>query len=319
MRTTGYLWRLAEQLANGLGKFPEEDRTRHRAFLHKRQNPDGGFSGREGDSDLYYTGFALRALVILEGLTPDVGEKAAQFLRLNREPTASVIEVFSRLYAGLLVQLSGAGNVFEDGEGDWLEQVPVLLEQFAAPDGGYGKVTGAASGSTYHTFLAGLCYQLLGRDLPDSGKILHFLVSRRRQDGGFVEIAPMSRSGTNPTAAAVGLLQILEDQGGHSDIFPAQFRQGVVDFLLGMWSAAEGGLRANTRAPLADLLSTFTGAWTLAQLGALDRVDSGALGRYLYSLERPEGGFRGGVWDETTDVEYTFYGLGVRALLEKGR
>ena len=36
-----------------------------------------------------------------------------------------------------------------------------------------------------------------------------FLKSRRREDGGFVEIAPMRRSGTNPTAAAVGLFQLL--------------------------------------------------------------------------------------------------------------
>src|SRR5438046_9243599 len=31
---------------------------------------------------------------------------------------------------------------------------------------------------------------------------------------------------------------------------------------------------------------------------------------YAQSLERPEGGFLGGIWDEATDVEYTFYGLG---------
>ena len=30
---------------------------------------------------------------------------------------------------------------------------------------------------------------------------------------------------------------------------------------------------------------------------------------------REQGGFRGGVWDERADVEYTFYGLGVLSLL----
>ena len=34
----------------------------------------------------------------------------------------------------------------------------------------------------------------------------------------------------------------------------------------------------------------------------------------MASLERAEGGFHGGLWDDGHDVEYTFYGLGVLAL-----
>ena len=41
-----------------------------------RQNPDGGYSGREGESDLYYTGFALRGLAVLGALTPAICERA---------------------------------------------------------------------------------------------------------------------------------------------------------------------------------------------------------------------------------------------------
>ena len=33
------------------------------------------------------------------------------------------------------------------------------------------------------------------------------------------------------------------------------------------------------------------------------------------SLQGPDGGFRGGLWDTGCDVEYTFYGIGVLALL----
>jgi hypothetical protein len=49
-----------------------------------------------------------------------------------------------------------------------------------------------------------------------------------------------------------------------------------------------------------------TGLWTLDQLGALDRIDSAAAGAYARALERPGGGFTGGLWDEGVDVEYTF-------------
>jgi geranylgeranyl transferase type-2 subunit beta len=77
----------------------------------------------------------------------------------------------------------------------------------------------------------------------------------------------------------------------------------------------EGGLRANTRIPVADLLSTFVGLAALDDMESLSEVDAAAVRRYVQSLEVPQGGFRGGAWDDRPDVEYTFYGLGSLALL----
>ena len=51
------------------------------------------------------------------------------------------------------------------------------------------------------------------------------------------------------------------------------------------------------------------------ELGESGRVNAAALRDYAQSLELPDGGFRGGLWDDGCDVEYTFYGLGVVALL----
>jgi geranylgeranyl transferase type-2 subunit beta len=48
---------------------------------------------------------------------------------------------------------------------------------------------------------------------------------------------------------------------------------------------------------------------------SLSEVDAAAVRRYVQSLEVPQGGFRGGAWDDRPDVEYTFYGLGSLALL----
>ncbi len=209
------------------------------------------------------------------------------------------------------MQLFGGADVLANAPPDWPERTAALLETFRTADGGYTKNPGGASGSTYHTFLVGLCYELLGKSLPDPAGIVRFVASRRREDGGFVEIAPMRRGGTNPTAAAVGLLQLTAP---HGDALLAEVRDGVVDFLADMVSP-EGGLRANARAPLADLLSTFTASWTLHQLGALDRIDTDEAWAFAESAERPDGGFSGGIWDEGWDVEYTFYGLGVLGLL----
>jgi geranylgeranyl transferase type-2 subunit beta len=298
-----YLAQLNVRLADGLARRTADFRERHAAYLLGSQNPDGGWSGREGGSDLYYTGFALRGLAVLDALASEVGERAAGYLRGRLTTEASVVDFFSLLYASLLLQASTGTDVLAASPADWPDRVAATLESFRTSDGGYGKTIGAASGSTYHTFLVGLCYELLGRQLPQPEAVARFIDARRRDDGGYVEIAPMKRSGTNPTAAAVGVLQLL---GG-------EVPSTVIDFLAEMPSL-EGGLRANSRIPLADLLSTFTGAWTLAQLGALDRLDAEAVSGYAESLEQPTGGFRGGLWDERADVEYTFYGLGVMSL-----
>src|SRR5262249_32053369 len=159
------------------------------------------------------------------------------------------------------------------------------------PDGGYAKSAGGAAGSTYHTFLVGLTYQLLGRPFPQPEAVLRFAQSRRREDGGYVEIAPMRRSGTNPTAAAFGVLQMLDEAEVDHPGLTQETKENVLEFL-GTMSSAEGGLRANGRAPLSDLLSTFTGAWTLHQLGALDRLDQTAALRYVQTLALATGGFR---------------------------
>ena len=308
-----YLPRLTARLAEGVSRLPDEVRARHAAYLQRAQNPDGGFSGREGGSDLYYTGFALRGLAVLDALTPAIGERAASYLRGSLTRQASVVDFFSLLYACLLVQAAGGPDVLGDSPSDWPDRVAATLESFRTSDGGYTKSVGGVSGSTYHTFLVALCYQLLGRPVPRLTEVVRFVASRRREDGGYVEIAPMRRGGTNPTAAAVGLLQMASvEVPGALD----EARDGVIEFLFEM-ASPEGGLRANGRAPLADLLSTFTAAWTLEQLGGLRRLDGEQVRRFAESLERPEGGFHGGLWDEGCDVEYTFYGLGIMALLAR--
>jgi len=305
---TNYLNDLNTRLRDGLRRQSDAFRARHARFLLAKQNSDGGFSGREGESDLYYTGFALRGLAVLDKLTPDVCERAAGSLRASLSSRASVVDLFSLLYSCLLAHLCGGPDVFADSPADWPERVVTTLETFRTPDGGYNKSPGAAAASTYHTFLVGLCYELLARSLPHSDAVARFVLERRREDGGFVEVAQMRRSGTNPTAAGIGILQLIKGRD-----LPAEQIAPTVEFLVRM-AGDDGGLRANDRVPLSDLLSTFTGCWTLAQLGALDRIDVKQVAQFARSIELGGGGFRGGLWDEATDVEYTFYGLGTIAL-----
>ena len=129
--------------------------------------------------------------------------------------SASVIDLFSLLVSCFLVRLGGV-DILAESPSDWPDRVAAILESFRTSDGGYAKAIGSVSGSTYHSFLVVLATQLLDRPIPRKDDLIKFVKSRRRDDGGYVEIAPMRRSGTNPTAAAIGILQIMDalDAGG---------------------------------------------------------------------------------------------------------
>ncbi len=302
----GYLENLTLRVARGIAELPEPTRRRHAQFILSKQQVDGGFPGREGGSDLYYTGFALRALAVLGELQGNVAEGAAHFLRARLGGRESIIDFFSLLYSAALLDASAAIDLFDAANDDWRDGVAAALERLRSDDGGYAKSPEGGAGSTYHTFLVLLCRQLIDQPLPEPQRAIDFLQSQRGEGGGFREIRVSKRAGTNPTAAAVAALRIL-------DALDDDDRKGTIAFLVEMQND-EGGLRANSRIPIADVLSTFTGLVTLGDLGAMGEIDTSAAVRYSESLEQPTGGFFGAAWDTQCDIEYTFYGLGCLAL-----
>ena len=303
-----YLFQLADRVSRGLKTLDSERLDRHRTFLLTQQMDDGGFRGREGDSDLYYTGFAVRGLAVTGGLDGAHPEKIAEFLQQHPPLELNVIDLLSWLYTALVVQAAGGEDLLADAPADFVTQVSARLESTRVSDGGYAKSVKGSAGSTYHSFMVALTYELLGQKVPRPNRLIQFLYDRQRDDGGFVEIAPMRRSGTNPTAAAVALLHSL---GG----MDPDIEDDVQGFLTDVVST-EGGFQANTRIPFADGLSTFTGLLTGQDLGRRDIIKPPQVLHWLESqIEAPEGGFRGASWDQQTDAEYTFYGLGILGLL----
>lgn len=313
-----YLLQLGDRIQRGLQQLPEEFRQRHRTFLLSRQLPDGGFSGRDVDlngeplfedgvqADLYYTSFALRGLASLGEIDPVAAAKTGDWLKRNAGRTTSVIDIVSWLYSAIVVQGATGTDLLADVAPDWSERLAVLLESFRVGDGGYAKSISGASGSTYHSFLVALCYELIGRSVPDADRLIAFVQQRQRDDGGFVEVGPMRRSGTNPTAAAVALLKMF-------DAFDGATRSRVVDFLQEV-RGDDGGFQANTSVPFSDTLSTFTGYLTSLDLDAPDIIPPAKLRRFLNQLELSTGGFLAAAWDHIADVEYTFYALGTIGL-----
>lgn len=324
-----YLTRLTLALVAGAAAVPPSALGGHRAFLLARQNADGGWSGREGLSDPYYTAFALRGLWICGGLDSQVAGAAAAFLRSQMRTRQSVVDLMSLIFGGAILAVAAGETVIGDGDHDWADRIASLMSSMRTDDGGFAKTPEGRAGSTYQTFLSTLCFELIQRPLPNPEGVANFLAGQRQADGGYLEIRAAKRAGVNPTAAAMGTLRCI---GQVADVD----WQSTLCFLSERQNP-DGGFSANTRIPFSDLLSTFTAIWTMVDVLESDETTSGdgvagfsfeevagklrKAGRYANLMSRAsvgmpsDGGFVGFELDDTPDVEYTFYGLGVTSLV----
>jgi geranylgeranyl transferase type-2 subunit beta len=290
----------------------------HVDFLRSLQQPDGGFPGRgnpaDVGSDLYYTSFALRGLAVLDGLDPTTARRAGEYLRGQVERATSLIDLHALLASvGIVVALSPDPLDLPD-----LDTLRDRADRCLAPlqrEDGWAKSARGGPSSTYHTVLAVTMLHMLGVEPPHAEAIAGMLRGRQRDDGGFVELPPMTRSGTSPTAAAVGVLGSLGGLGSLNDL-DRPTRHAAARFLAEM-QADDGGVRAHGRIPAGDLLSTFVALTALNEMDMGDRLDRPAVRGFIDRLAMPTGGYRAADLDDTPDAEYTFYGIAAALLSGK--
>jgi geranylgeranyl transferase type-2 subunit beta len=305
---SAYLQELTIRLATAMGNVPEEIRQTHANWVWGKQQGDGGWGGREGTSDPYYTSFALRTLAITGELYGDRAEQAAAFLRSRLDKQETIVDLAALIYGASMLENAAGVDVFESAGPQWKDSVSDYLETLRRDDGGYAKSDASNVGSTYNSFLVLLCRELIERPIDNPNSLIQFIFDQENETGGgFREVSQQKRAGTNPTAAAIGILKIL-------NALDDELREDTIEFL-GEMQTDEGGLRANTRIPIADLLSSFTGFLTLIDLGGGKKIDRTQLLRYANRLQQLDGGFHGAEWDKVCDVEYTFYGIGCLALI----
>jgi geranylgeranyl transferase type-2 subunit beta len=307
-----YLTDLTLRLAAGAALIEPEIRHCHCQWLQQQQRSDGGFAGREGQSDPYYTAFGLRGLLVVDGITEEVARRVAVFLHDQFSTNLGVVDLVSLVFGASIIEMTHGHEVLANMPGA-RQRIIDTLEALRGNDGGYNKVPGGNASSTYQTFLNLLCFELIGHQVDDADAIIRFLNSQRVVDGGFREIRVAKRAGVNPTAAGIGALKTL----GRLD--PPQEAE-TIDFLADM-RTDEGGLSANDRISLADLLSSCTGMVTMCDLQATGELHLHGLRQYALSMQRsengkPTGGFHGFAFDQEVDVEYTFYGLALLALCQ---
>ncbi len=308
-----FLTRLTLRLAAGAERLEPDYRRKITVFFQAARDSSGGYIGRRGAADLYYTSFALRGL----GLLGESGDENLE--RYLRETVArseqagfSATEWISLLFCTQLWEAS-TGRSLPDAEPQrFLRE----LERFRRDDGGYASSEHASHSSTYHTFLVlGLQEFLAPERLPEQEPLFTFLQRRQKSDGGFVELEPLKHSGSNPTVAGLGLLTLLRNRQ------PSPRGDEAIDRglrFLKQSQLPDGGFQANRRIPIADLLSTFTVVSLFFDLHREKEIDLPAVRNYTRALEKETQdalGYVGGTWDNQPDVEYTFYGLATRCLL----
>ncbi len=267
-----------------------ERRGRLVRFLLARLNDDGGFQGRRGGSDLYYTVFGVESLRALGAEVPAGGLRG--YLRsfgtgngLDLVHLASLARCSAALRRPVL-------------DGPARRDVLRRVERCRKPPGGYALTPQAASGTAYGCFLALGAWQDLGGEMPDPEGPARCLEACRTADGGYANRPGAPAAVTPATAAAVVVLRQLA-----RPVEPAS-----ADWLLARRHAS-GGFLAAPAAPLPDLLSTATA------LHALDAMGIGLDGlarpgrKFVESLWSDAGGFRGHWADDDADCEYTYYGL----------
>ncbi len=216
--------RSSHRLATGVAALPVALREGCRQAVLRHQAADGGFRGRAGDADDWYTAFAVRTFA-LTGEADAALMQASAWLRRRTAAPATAADAACRIQAALLLNLLGQATPLRPAT----------------------EILATASGTSV-LFLAADAWTCLGRKAPDPTP----LRDRQNADGGFAEHVGEA-SQTNATAAALASL---------GPALPAAERERAIAWLVAM-QGEDGGIRAHAAAPASDLLSAFVTAWAL--------------------------------------------------------
>ena len=203
-------------------------------FIRSRNNPDGGFQDRDGESDLYYTSFAIDGLTAL-GVELPHGDLERYLRGFGSGGGLDFVH---------LCCLSRAWSAI-DGEPDDLEAVLAGIEAYRTDDGGYNQKPGAERATAYGCFLAYGSYSDHRRVVPQQEALGTCLDALRTPDGAWANEPGMPQGTAPASSAAVALRRNLR----------LPIPDSIGSWFLGC-AHPEGGFRAFPAAPMPDLLST---------------------------------------------------------------
>jgi len=316
-----FLASLEQLLAEGVASLPKRFVETQATLVRTQQAPDGGFTGRRGQSDVYYTAFGARLMELTGCQDASAWKRLDSFADTSCPVVTEPVDVLSLLECHRILNRHGAATSEID------ENRLTACLRASRTGNGYALGQGAEF-SVYQTFIVLLACELLGKRVPGLAQVADAVLARQTADGGFAESAPPAPSAVNPTCAALVVLSatlrgntaslatILTTALSGRALRVRQAAERAFEFFVSL-QGEDGGFRTHASAPCSDLLSTFTVLSVLSTADRLAAISIADTARYVRALALPAGGFRPSLLDSDTDVEYTYYGLGALAILAR--
>lgn len=261
------------------------ERMRH--FLTERKSVGEAFVNKGGEPDIYYTSFGW-ALAYVLGLSLD-REVMRRYLESLDQALMDLVHYAAYRRCELIQRffnvpewLTGHMPII----GNWAN--PVSVHPFNVVD-----YPNQDPDSPYSRFIYRGCLEDCGQEIDQ--RTLNCFAAYRVANGGFSNRRGDLVASVNATAAA---LMVIGQEDGYR-------KNDDLDYLLHVQDPS-GGFRADTTAPVPDLLSTATALFALRCYGASPLVSPRD---FIEAHWLDNGGFGATLWDEEGDVEYLFYGL----------
>ena len=276
--------KILDTLQQGKNRLSSEAQKRIVSFVKSQLTENGSFMDKNGKADLYYTLFGLMLAYILRlKINTRLTE---QWLDKQSSKQSDLVYYAAFIRSRMLCELLKTGKL-----------IFALRQLFKSnqilPD--FTDYPHGDKFSPYSQFLLVSLKEDLGIDTMAHQEILTSLSIFRHKNGGFCNFKGSKQATTNATVAALAVQGQLDGYWNNKD----------VEYLYSL-QEENGGFYANSSALIPDLLSTATALFILKCIGITPRINADD---FIDAHWLSSGGFCATLLDESSDVEYTFYGL----------
>lgn len=277
--------KMLKTLQNAKAQLSDEAIGQLRKFVLSQMDEAHCFKNKGGQPDLYYTAFGWMLCSILN-IKTDAG-KMQKYLDSHDVDQLDFIHYAAFVRCRILARLAKKGKILT-----WLSTLKTssikALNDFTG-------IPHDNPQSPYSKFIWLSLLEDTGNKLKDKTGFLAELEAYRLPDGGYRNLPDGLGATTNATVAALSVIGQLKGYQTTADVaFLKQLQQ------------ENGGFHAATASPVPDILSTAT---ALFMLHCYKASPNYAPQDFLEAHWLGTGGFCPTLMDETSDVEYTFYGL----------
>ena len=277
--------KLFNTLKQGKEKLSEESLFRVKAFVESQQMDDGSFMNKSGKSDIYYTAFGWMLSYVLDIKTDS--KKTALYLKQQD------IQQMDLIHYAAYVRCRMIQRLFEGGT------LKLLLDTFSKksirPLSGFDSVPHNDIDSPYTQFIWLSLLEDTRNPVQNRDAVLASLDNYHVSGGGYSNMKDGITAATNATVAA---LSVIGQLNGYKNTDDLNYLSNIQN--------KTGGFAATEHSPLPDILSTATALFVLDCYNKKPEISTEG---FIDAHWLDNGGFSATLQEETSDVEYTFYGL----------